>query len=237
MIIATIGISGSGKSRLGNLLKNKINNLEIVCPDDIRKEVNGNISSQDNRFKVFSIRDSRVKEALKNGKNVFLSETNLTSYARKNLYLLCKETGAQCLFVIMEDSYDDELCRSRVKKDIESGVERSNTLNVDETNKDVITKQHEKFCQMSKNIVELLNEESKKYGVQIDLDTFSKENNYNVDDLVEKIKLSEMTPYQRCIDTLGEQRYFTKEEKELYNESISELYSPTGRKLFWATRK
>ena len=54
MLIATIGISGSGKSRLGNFLKNKIDNLKIVCPDDVRKKINGSVSVKIITLKFFA---------------------------------------------------------------------------------------------------------------------------------------------------------------------------------------
>ena len=45
MIILPVAISGAGKSTYGEQLKEKIKNLVIVCPDQFRLLLTGDISN------------------------------------------------------------------------------------------------------------------------------------------------------------------------------------------------
>lgn len=126
--ICAIGISGCGKTTFGNTLKKENSNLEIVCPDDIRKELTGNISDQSQNEKVWNICYSRIIHNLQDGKDVYLSATNLSKGGLKHLFKLAEKASAEIEIEAFEDSRDWELCYSRVKKDIDSGVDRSNSL-------------------------------------------------------------------------------------------------------------
>ena len=126
--ICAIGISGCGKTTSGNILKKENYNLEIVCPDDIRKELTGDISDQSQNEKVWNICYSRIIHNLQDGKDVYLSATNLSKGGLKHLFKLAEKAHAEIEAVAFEDSRDWELCYNRVKKDIDSGVDRSNSL-------------------------------------------------------------------------------------------------------------
>jgi predicted kinase len=126
--ICAIGISGCGKTTFGNTLKKENSNLEIVCPDDIRKELTGDISDQTQNEKVWNICYSRIIHNLQDGKDVYLSATNLSKGGLKHLFKLAEKASAEIEIVAFEDSRDWELCYNRVKKDIDNGIDRSNSL-------------------------------------------------------------------------------------------------------------
>ena len=126
--ICAIGISGCGKTTFGNILKKENSNLVIVCPDDIRKELTGDISDQSKNEKVWNICYSKIIHNLQDGMDVYLSATNLSKDGLKYLFKLAEKANAEIEVVAFEDSRDWELCYSRVKKDIDSGIDRSNSL-------------------------------------------------------------------------------------------------------------
>lgn len=126
--ICAIGISGCGKTTFGNILKKENSNLVIVCPDDIRKELTGDISDQSQNEKVWNICYSKIIHNLQDGRDVYLSATNLSKDGLKYLFKLAEKANAEIEVVAFEDSRDWELCYSRVKKDIDSGIDRSNSL-------------------------------------------------------------------------------------------------------------
>lgn len=126
--ICAIGISGCGKTTFGNILKKENSNLVIVCPDDIRKELTDDISDQSQNGKVWNICYSKVIHNLQDGRDVYLSATNLSKDGLKYLFKLAEKANAEIEVVAFEDSRDWELCYSRVKKDIDNGIDRSNSL-------------------------------------------------------------------------------------------------------------
>ena len=126
--ICAIGISGCGKTTFGNILKKENSNLVIVCPDDIRKELTGDISDQSQNEKVWNICYSKIIHNLQDGRDVYLSATNLSKDGPKYLFKLAEKANAEIEVVAFEDSRDWELCYSRVKKDIDNGIDRSNSL-------------------------------------------------------------------------------------------------------------
>lgn len=146
--ICAIGISGCGKTTFGNSLKKENSNLEIVCPDDIRKELTGDISDQSQNEKVWNICYSRIIHNLQDGKDVYLSATNLSKSGLKHLFKLAEKASAEIEIEAFEDSRDWELCYSRVKKDIDSGVDRSNSLvniTVDDTEVPLIKQMSDRY--------------------------------------------------------------------------------------------
>lgn len=84
-----IGIPGSGKSTFAKTLSGV-----YVSPDEIRKELYGDISIQGNASKVFSLVEERIKDALKNGNDVVYDATNTTPY-RKNTIAEFRAFGAE----------------------------------------------------------------------------------------------------------------------------------------------
>ena len=77
-----VGLVGSGKSTYAKQLAEETN--AIACSSDaIREELCGDENSQDNNDEVFKILHSRIKENLKNGKNVIYDATNINSKRRR----------------------------------------------------------------------------------------------------------------------------------------------------------
>lgn len=77
-----VGLVGSGKSTYAKQLAEETN--AIVCSSDaIREELCGDENSQENNEEVFKILHSRIKENLKNRKNVIYDATNINSKRRR----------------------------------------------------------------------------------------------------------------------------------------------------------
>lgn len=80
--VMMVGLPGSGKSTYTKQLAEETN--AIICSSDsIREELCGYENSQDNNDEVFKILHSRIKENLKNGKNVIYDATNINSKRRR----------------------------------------------------------------------------------------------------------------------------------------------------------
>lgn len=79
-VICLIGLSGSGKSTYAKHLLN--DNTIYISSDDIREELFGDASIQDDVNTVMRIFHKRMKEALQNGKSVILDKTNLSIKSR-----------------------------------------------------------------------------------------------------------------------------------------------------------
>ena len=80
-----VGLVGSGKSTYAKQLAKETN--AIICSSDaIREELCEDENSQDNNDEVFKILHSRIKENLKNGKNVIYDATNI-NFKRRRAFL------------------------------------------------------------------------------------------------------------------------------------------------------
>jgi hypothetical protein len=140
-----IGISGSGKSFLGKLFEAYFDErLVTVCPDDVRRELTGDISDQSRNAEVFSVCHRRVRESLRGGKDVYFSATNLSKKDRDALVDIARSCKGDAYAFVLEDSKKPEICKLRVGIDLQDGVDRSNTLVLKE-GKTVIDAQHTRF--------------------------------------------------------------------------------------------
>ena len=127
-VYLTVGISGSGKSRYGEIMKTQNPSLKIICPDDIRKELTGSISDQSRNKEVWDLAYNRLKNALESGNDVYFSATTLNPKSYKAVKEIAESVNANVEILLFKDSYDWRLCQERVNKDIKNGVDRSNTL-------------------------------------------------------------------------------------------------------------
>lgn len=147
-LIVSIGISGSGKTTFGN----KLENTTVICPDDIRKELTGDISDQSKNVEVWRIAYDRLRKSLENGEDVYFSATTLTSKNLKALLNVAEYLKPEITIYAFEDSRDWKLCEKRVKEDLKNGVERSNT-DIKIGNKPLIQSMSEKYINMVDNIL------------------------------------------------------------------------------------
>jgi len=122
VLYTTTGIAGCGKSSFTNYIKEVINAVEVNA-DNIRAEF-GDINDQSKNKEVFEEVDKRIVQHLAGGHNVILSNTNLyyfslVNYAKKFPY-------NDIISFIMLDSCNPDLCKERIKKDLENHINRSN---------------------------------------------------------------------------------------------------------------
>ena len=102
-----VGLVGSGKSTYAKQLAEETN--AIICSSDaIREELCGDENSQDNNDEVFKILHSRIKENLKNGKNVIYDATNINSKRRRAFLSEIKNIPCVKKCVIMATPF--EMC-------------------------------------------------------------------------------------------------------------------------------
>lgn len=144
----SVGTSGSGKSTFGN----KLENTTVICPDDIRKELTGDISDQSKNAEVWKIAYDRLRKSLENGEDVYFSATTLTSKNLKALLNVVEYLKPEITIYAFEDSRDWKLCEKRVKEDLKNGVERSNT-DIKIGNRPLIQSMSEKYINMVDNIL------------------------------------------------------------------------------------
>lgn len=150
-LILAVGCSGCGKTTFGNVLKKNDSDLEIVCPDDIRKEITGDISDQSQNEKVWNICYARIAKNLDDNKTVYLSATNLSRGGIKSLIKLANKYNAVVEADAFEDSRDWSLCYNRVKNDIDKGIDRSNSLvniTVNDTEMPLIKRMSEQYINL-----------------------------------------------------------------------------------------
>lgn len=128
-VVLTSGISGSGKSTFLNKFFKGI----VICPDDIRRELTGNVSDQSRNAEVWELTYKRFREALATGDDVAISAMFLNEKAVNRVCEEIDKTKSLPVLeiILMEDSYNWKLCADRVKKDIENGVDRADTASVD----------------------------------------------------------------------------------------------------------
>lgn len=126
IFIMTVGIPGSSKSTWTKYYSssycsatNKLWN--IVCPDQIRKELTGDISNISQDAKVWKIAKERVIKTLSEGKNCILDSTMTKSKARRDFI----KDLPLCYRFAKVFECDPEAAKERIKKDIENKVDRS----------------------------------------------------------------------------------------------------------------
>lgn len=123
-LVITYGISGSGKTEASKQYEKE--GFFRISPDDMRKEITGSISDLSKDKEVFEACFYKTYTALKKGKNVIFDSTALDYVTRKRIQRIGLRANACVSLLVFNDSNDLELCKSRVKEDLNNGIERSN---------------------------------------------------------------------------------------------------------------
>lgn len=110
-----VGLPGSGKSTYAKELSNDLD--AITCSSDIiRKELCGDINSQDKNEEVFKLLHNRIKENLKDGKSVIYDATNINSKRRRTFLFELKNISCYKKCVIMATPFN-ECCNRNDSRD------------------------------------------------------------------------------------------------------------------------
>lgn len=123
-VILPIGISGSGKSTWIKSLESS--GYTVVSPDDIRREITGNVSDQTQNKLVFQIAHARMFDILDDGGSVIFDATNVNTMNRVKLCqaIWNHKHNAKIGYKLFDG--DADLSYERIANDINNGVDRSN---------------------------------------------------------------------------------------------------------------
>jgi predicted kinase len=121
-LILLVGIPGSGKSTWlsAYLLDSQV--FRVVSPDSIRKQLYGDITDQTHNVEVWNEAKARTINCLHKGKSVILDATNVHTQNRQDFI----QGLPPCRLQAVLFRADPNECWERVKKDIDSGKDRSN---------------------------------------------------------------------------------------------------------------
>lgn len=129
-LFVMIGLPGSGKSVEARKIA-EAEDAEVVSSDEIRLEINGNETDQDNTGKVFEVARKRLKAALISGQNVIMDSTNISYKRRMALLSEMRKYASEMVAVLMATPF--EMC-----------IERQN-LRERKVETDVITRMYHNF--------------------------------------------------------------------------------------------
>ena len=88
-LILLVGVPGSGKTTYAQKYMQEHTNVIHLSSDNIRKELWGDESIQDNNNEVFTLMQTRAIDALNNGRSVIYDATNITRKDRSYIINLC----------------------------------------------------------------------------------------------------------------------------------------------------
>lgn len=81
-LIVMCGLSGSGKSTLAKKIADK-RDAEIISSGELRKEMFGDETHQEDKNKLFAEYNKRIRAALERGSDVISDKTNLSIRSRR----------------------------------------------------------------------------------------------------------------------------------------------------------
>jgi len=122
-LIITVSPPGGGKSTWAKSFSEK-SGYSIICPDEIRKELTGNISDQSKNNEVWETAYHRLKEKLNNKECVIFDSCACNTRTVKTLKTIAKNCSAIPIFKIF--IVNKEVCKERIKNDLINNVVRSN---------------------------------------------------------------------------------------------------------------
>lgn len=159
-LIILMGIPGSGKSTWRRNFTNKFPQYKVICPDDLRKEITGNVSDISQDAKVWETAYHNLKELLTNKEDVIFDSTACNTRTQKALENIGRNHNAIILYKIFE--IDASTAKERISKDIDSGVDRSKVP------MEIVDKMAEGFIKAKERILE----EAKNLNVLIITEKF-----------------------------------------------------------------
>lgn len=106
ILMMLCGLPGAGKSHYAKKISEE-NDFVIYSSDTIREELFGDINNQDNNEEVFKELHKKVKENLKNGKNVIYDACNISSKRRRAFLTELKKIPCKKLCVIVATPYEE----------------------------------------------------------------------------------------------------------------------------------
>lgn len=122
-IIITLGIPGSGKSTWRKDFISKHPEYKVICPDDLRKEITGNVSDISQDALVWQSAYHTLKEHLDNKLDVIFDSTSCSIKTQKAIENIARDRNAIILYKIFE--IDTDIAKTRIQNDINSGIDRS----------------------------------------------------------------------------------------------------------------
>lgn len=141
MVYLTVGISGSGKSTYCQE-HGKI----IICPDEIREKVFGDINNQSHNKTVFDIAYYTLEKLLLTDgvDDIYFDATNLTEKSIKAFCNFCLDKAdIKPTILVFKDSNDIKLCLYRIKNDLTNGKNRANV------SFEALRKQYDRFINLN----------------------------------------------------------------------------------------
>ncbi len=118
----TVGASSTGKSSWAEQKIKETDNIVNINRDDIRFANNKDAGwseyeyTKSNELRVSKIVDEMFEQAVKDGKDVIMSNNNLTNSYRNNLIKKGKAFGYTIICVLFETSLHTLLKRNKVRK-------------------------------------------------------------------------------------------------------------------------
>ena len=117
-VYVIVGISGSGKSRF---LELNIDPKYIVSPDDLRRQLSGDVSSQVDNEEVWLLTKHLMRAKLIQYGKVYLDATSVVKFLRVRYMSHFND----CRKVAIVFDVDPDVAIRRIEKDIEVGIDRS----------------------------------------------------------------------------------------------------------------
>jgi predicted kinase len=126
-LIMMVGPSGSGKSTWIKEFLQSHPKYVVVSPDQIRKDLTGNISDQTRNKEVWDEAKEKTRALLSHGTNVIIDSVMVSEKDRHNFINYLKNVNYDLKYKIMSVKPEDldELV-ARVEADVKLGRERSN---------------------------------------------------------------------------------------------------------------
>lgn len=114
-IIATRGLPASGKSTWANEMMAMSENVVVVTKDDIRLEVVEGKWTPKKERKVVERQRALIKEAIREGNDVIVADTNLNPKTMASVEQLAKDLGAEFSIVEFDTPLDECIARDNAR--------------------------------------------------------------------------------------------------------------------------